>query len=66
MHTQTDVSRRNFFTKSATLATAPFLLSSLFSTSNASEQERLKVPTWKALLSIQMLMDFPPYMKRVL
>jgi len=50
MSNQPDLKRRSFFTSSAKLATTPLLLSSLFSTSNASSQEALTTPSWSKSL----------------
>jgi len=48
--TDTNLSRRTFFTQSAKLATAPLLLGSLFSSLNANTKEGLKVPSWSRSL----------------
>lgn len=50
MSIKTDFKRREFFTNGVKMATAPLLLSSLFSNANASSKESLSVPSWSKSL----------------
>ena len=50
MQSNKTLSRREFFSSSAKLATAPLLLSSLFSTANAANKKALNVPLWSRSL----------------